>query len=88
MPKSRRPVSDAEATDKEIRATCKILWSVAKTFPKGSATREAIREARDAFVYLRLHETLKKSYAAFQQASTKPLTKAQKQVLKRAGVIL
>jgi hypothetical protein len=74
--------------DREIRATGKILWSVAKSFPKGSAEREAIRAAGDAFVYLRLHETLKKSYAAFQQANTRPLTKAQKQVLKRAGVTL
>ena len=88
MTKSRRPVSDAEAMDREVRATCKILWSIAKSFPKGSAEREAIREARDAFVYLRLHETLKKSYQIFQRSCAKPLTKAQQQVLKRAGVTL
>ena len=88
MPKPRRPVSNVEAMDKEIRATCKILWSVAKSFPRGSAEREAIREARDAFVYLRLHESLQKSYAAFQRSCKKPLTKAQQQVLKRAGVTL
>jgi hypothetical protein len=74
--------------DKEVRATCKILWSVAKSFPRDSAEREAIRAARDAFVYLRLHDTLKKSYTAFQRSCTKPLTKAQKEVLKRAGVTL
>ena len=33
--------------DKEIRATCKTLCSVAESFPRGSTEREAIREARD-----------------------------------------
>jgi hypothetical protein len=88
MPKSRKPVSDVEAMDKEIRKTCKVLRRVAKGFPKGSVEREAIREAIDAFVYLRLHEILKKSYTAFQKSCAKPLTKAQEQVLKRAGVTL
>ncbi len=72
--------------DKEIRATCKILESVAKNYPRGSAERGAIREAADAFIYLRLHEGLKQSYEAFQGNCTKPLTKAQRQVLKRMGV--
>ena len=88
MPKSRKSISDAETMDSEIRATCKILESVAKVYPRGSAERMAIREAADAFIYLRLHEGLKKSYEAFQQSCTKPLTKAQQQVLKRAGVTL
>ena len=88
MPKSRKPVSDADAMDKEIRATCKILWSVAKSFPKGSAEREAIREARDSFVYLRLHEGLRESYEAFRRSCARPLPKAQQQILKRAGVAL
>jgi hypothetical protein len=74
--------------DSEVRATCKILWSIAKTFPRGSVQRQAVREARDALVYLRLHEELKKSYAAFQRSCPKPLTKAQQRVLKRAGVTL
>lgn len=72
--------------DNEIRATCKILWSVAKSFPRGSAEREAIREASDAFVYLLLHEGLKKGYMAFKRSCTKPLTRAQKLTLKRMGV--
>ena len=88
MNKSRRPVSDAEAMDREIRATCKILETVAKGYPRGSVERAAIRKAADAFIYLRLHEGLKKSYQAFRRSCTKPLTKAQKQVLKRAGVTL
>ncbi|MFO1511527.1 MAG: hypothetical protein U1F83_01205 [Verrucomicrobiota bacterium] len=88
MPKSRTKVCDAEAMDREIRATCKILESVAKSYPRGSAERGAIREAADAFIYLRLHEGLKQSYEAFQRSCTKPLTKAQQQVLKRAGVTL
>ena len=86
MPKSNKLNSDAEAMDKEIRATCKTLCSVAESFPRGSTEREAIREARDAFVYLRLHVTLKKSYAAFQQSCKKPLNKSMKQALKRVGV--
>jgi len=88
MPRKRKPVSDAEAMDKEIRAPCKILESIAKIFPRGSAERTAIREAADAFIYLRLHEGLKQSYEAFRRGCTKPLTKAQRQVLKRAGVSL
>jgi hypothetical protein len=79
-------VSDAEAMDREIRATCTIVESVAWSYPRDSAEREAIREAADAFIYLRLHKGLKKSYRAFRRKCTKPLTKAQKQVLKRAGV--
>jgi len=72
--------------DKEIRATCKVLASVAKNYPPGSAEKKAIREAVDAFVYLRLHEGLKKSYEAFQRSCTKPLTKTQRQLLKKMGV--
>jgi hypothetical protein len=72
--------------DSEIRATCKILESIAKGYPQGSAEHLAIRKAADAFIYLRLHKGLKKSYEAFRQGCTKALTKAQKQVLKRAGV--
>ena len=88
MPKSRKPVSDAEAMDIEIRATCKILESIAKSYPRGSAERAAIREAADAFIYVRLHEGLKQSYEAFRRSCTKPLTKAQQRILKRAGVEL
>jgi hypothetical protein len=72
--------------DREIRATCKVLESVAKNYPRGSAERVAIREAADAFIYLRLHEGLKQSYEAFRRSCTKPLTKAQQQVLKRSGI--
>jgi hypothetical protein len=39
--------------DKEIRATCEVLESVSKNYPRGSAERVAIREAADAFIYLR-----------------------------------
>jgi hypothetical protein len=88
MPKSRTKISDAEAMDREIRTTCKILESVAKDYPRGSVERGAIRKAADAFIYLRLHEGLKRSYEAFRRSCTKPLTKAQQQVLKRAGVTL
>ena len=76
----------ADAMDREIRATCRILESVAKRYPRGSVERSAIRAAADAFIYLRLHEGLKQSYEAFRKSCTKPLTKAQQQVLKRAGV--
>jgi hypothetical protein len=86
MPKSRKPVSGAEAMDREIRATSKILESVARNYPRGSAERSAIREAAAAFIYLRLHEGLKQSYEAFQRSCAKPLTRAQRQVLKRMGV--
>lgn len=88
MPKARTKVFDADVMDREIRATCKVLKIVAKKYPSGSAERAAIREATDAFVYLRLHEGLKQSYEAFRESCTKPLTKAQQQVLKRAGVKL
>ncbi len=88
MPKPHKTISDAETMDKEVRATCKILDAVAKTFPRGSAERIAIREAADAFVYLRLHELLKKSYATFRASCPKPLTKTQVRVMKRAGVAL
>ena len=88
MPKSRKPIADAEAMDREIRATCKILESVARSYSRGSAERNAIREAADAFIYLRLHDGLKQSYEAFRRSCTKPLTRAQQQVLKRAGVAL
>jgi hypothetical protein len=86
MNKSLRPVFDAEAMHREIRATCKILETVAKGYPRGSVERAAIRKAADAFIYVRLHERLKRSYQAFQRSCTKPLTKAQKRVLKGAGV--
>jgi hypothetical protein len=88
MPKSRKPLSDAEAMDREIRATCKILESIAESYPQNSIEHRAIREATDAFIYLRLHEGLRRSYEAFRRTCTKPLTKAQQQVLKRAGVTL
>ena len=86
MPKSRKPVTGGDAMDREIRATCKILESVAKNYPRGSAERGAVREAANAFIYLRLHEGLKQSYEAFQRSCTKPLSKAQQRVLKRMGV--
>lgn len=86
MTPSNKPISDAEMMDKEIRATCKILESVAKKYPRGSSERKAIREAAEAFIYLRLHEGLKKHYRAYQRSCAKPLTQAQKQVLKRAGI--
>ena len=70
--KSCKPVSDAEAMDTEIRATCKVLESVAKRYPRDSAERKAIRQAADAFIYLQLHEGLKKSYDAFRRSCTKP----------------
>lgn len=88
MPKLRKPVSDAEAIDREIRETCKVLESVARSYPRGSAERGAIKEAADAFIYLRLHQALKQSYEAFQRSCAKPLTKAQRQVLRRMGVAL
>ncbi|MFZ2642279.1 MAG: hypothetical protein WA117_14875 [Verrucomicrobiia bacterium] len=72
--------------NKEIRATCKILESLAKSCPRGSAKQKAIREAAYAFIYLRMHEGLNESYRAFRRSCTKPLTKAQKQTLKKAGV--
>ena len=79
---SRRNVS----MDKQIRATCEILESLAKSCPRGSVKQRAIREAAYAFIYLRMHEGLNKSYRAFRRSCTKPLTKAQKQTLKKAGV--
>ena len=72
--------------DSEIRATCKILESIAKGYPQGSAEDLALREAADAFIYLRQHEELKKSYEAFQRSCKKPLTKNAKQTLKKAGI--
>jgi hypothetical protein len=88
MPKSRAKLSNTKTMDREIRATCNVLEAVAKNYPRGSAERGAIREATDAFIYLRLHEGLKQSYKAFRRNYTKPLTKAQQQVLKKAGVKL
>jgi len=88
MTTSRKRISKDDAMDQKIRETCKILQSIAKTYPRGSAEREALREAVDAFVYLELHKGLKRSYEAFRRSCTKPLTKAQQQVLKRAGVEL
>ncbi len=72
--------------DKEIRETCKMLTRVAKSYPRGSAERRAIRAAADAYLYLRSHEGLVKSYRAYQRSSNQPLAKTQKQALKRAGV--
>jgi len=86
MPKSQKSVPDAETMDREIRATCKILESIAKSYPRGSAERVAVREATDAFIYVRLHEGLKQSYERFRHSCTKPLSKAQEQILKRAGI--
>ena len=86
MTKPHKPVSDAEEMDNEIHAVCKTLWSIAKRFPRGSAEREAIREARDALVYLRLHKGLKRRYAAFRRSCTKPLSKPRQATLKRMGV--
>ena len=88
MPKSHKSDSDAETMDREIRATCKILKSIAMSYPRSSPERVAIREAADAFIYVRLHEGLKQSYEAFRRSCSKPLTKAQEQILKRAGVEL
>jgi hypothetical protein len=88
MPKPHNGIPDVEAMDKEIRATCKLLQEVAKNYPRGSAECAAIRDAADAFIFLRLHDGLRKSYEAFRRSCSKPLTKSQKQVLKRAGVTL
>jgi hypothetical protein len=88
MPAARRPVSVADALDKEMRTTGKILRSLAKGFPPNSAERKAIQEAGAALVYLRSHERLRKSYATFKRSRAKPLTGTQKAVLKRAGVRL
>ena len=86
MPKARKPIAEAELMDRKVRATCKILEAVAKNYPRGSAERGAIREAADAFIYVRLREGLQQSYEAFQRNCTKPLTKAQRQVLKNMGI--
>ena len=80
------PVSKAKTLDKEIRATCKILESVAKSYPRGSPEREAIREAADAFIHLRLQQGLQSSYYAFRKVSTKPLTRSQRRTLRKMGV--
>ena len=72
--------------DNEIRTTCNILESIAKRYPQGSAEDLAIREAADAFIYLRQHEGLKKSYEAFLRSCKKPLPKDAKQTLKKAGI--
>ena len=88
MPKARKQGSDVEVMDREIRAVCKILSAIARRFPRWSAEREAIRNASAAFVYLRLHEDLKRSYAAYRRGCTKPLTRAQELTLKRMGVPL
>jgi hypothetical protein len=88
MRKSRTTVSGAKAMDTEIRETCKILEAIANGYPRGSAERAAIRLAADAFIHVRLHEGLKKSYRAFQRSCGMPLNKDQQAILKRAGVTL
>ena len=72
--------------DEEIRATCKILEAVAKNDSLGSAEREAVRQAAEAFIYLRLHGGLRKGYEAYRRNCAKPLTKAQTQILVKMGV--
>ena len=88
MQKQHNGIPDVEVMDKETRPTCKVLQGVAKNYPRGSPERAAIRDAADAFIFLRLHDELRKSYEAFRRSCSKPLTKSQKQVLKRAGVTL
>ena len=88
MAKTHKGIPNVEAMDNEIRAMSKLLEGVAKTYPRGSPERAAIRDAADAFIFLRLHDELSKSYEAFRRSCSKPLTKSQKLVLKRAGVNL
>lgn len=86
MRKSRKPVSHAELMEQEIHATCKILESVAKSYRRGSAEHKAIRQAAEAFVYVRQHEALKIGYEAYRRSCTKPFTKAQIRVLQKAEI--
>lgn len=78
--------SQTKAKDEEIRATCRILQSIATRYPRGSAERAAIRKAAEAFVYVRLHQSLKATYEAFRRSCAKPLTKGQRQTLRKMGV--
>jgi hypothetical protein len=86
MPKPRKTNSDPDARDNELRATCKVLESVAKSYPRGSAEREAVRQAADALVYLRSHQELLEAYEAYRRFCAKPLTKTQIRILERMGV--
>lgn len=72
--------------DEEIRATCKILESVAKDYLQGSPERKAVKQAAEAFIYMRLHDGLRESYEAYQRSCAKPLSEAQVHFLKRLGV--
>ena len=86
MPESTDKPSKASAVDAEIRATCAVLEAIAQQYPKGSPERTALREASLAFSYLKLHETLKTSYASFRQHLHGPLPEEQQVILKRMGV--
>ena len=86
MAESTDTPSKASAADAEIRATCAVLESIAMQYPEGSPEHAALREAALAFSYLKLHETLKTSYAAFRQHLDKPAPEGLLAALKRMGV--
>jgi hypothetical protein len=78
----------AKKQDAEIRRVCSILESVAKSFPRGSAQRKAIREAAEAYVFLQLHRNLKAAYDKFRRKCQTGLTVAQKQAIREMGISL
>ncbi len=72
--------------DTKIRATCAVLETVAMKYPKGSAEREAVKEASFAYSYLQLHEGLKAAYAKFRQHLHDPMPEERLEILRRMGV--
>lgn len=86
LTKPGKRVSAAGKLDSQIRTTCRILESVAKSQPPRSPQRAAIRRAAEAFIYLRLHKGLSRGYQAWQKNRTKPLIEDQKRSLHQMGI--
>ncbi len=64
----------------------KVLESIAKSFPKGSARYQAIEEAAWAFLYVNMQNDVKEKFNEFRSQSNKELSEAQKHHLRQKGI--
>jgi hypothetical protein len=84
MTRTKSPLKKPSSDD--VFLTCEVLCSLAETYPPKSRERRAIREAAEAFIFVRTQERVKAAYEKFSKASTKTLTRTQKRILRQISI--
>ena len=71
---------------KQWEDNLKILESISNSFDKSSVQYKAIEEAAQAFVFLNMHQDLKKAFEQFCMFGDSELTEAHKQHPRDKGI--